>query len=53
MALATFTSNPSSTGTLSSGTQNISVGATLTVGAAQTPGSYTTSSPFTVTVDYN
>jgi len=53
MTVATFTSNPSSTGTLSSGTQNISVGATLTVAAAQTPGTYTTSTPFTVTVNYN
>ena len=53
MTVATFTSNPSSTGTLSSGTQNISVGATLTVAAAQTPGTYTTSTPFTVSVNYN
>jgi hypothetical protein len=53
MTVNTFTSNPSSTGTLSSGTQNISVGATLTVAAAQTPGTYTTSTPFTVTVNYN
>jgi hypothetical protein len=53
MTAGTFTSNPSSTGTLSSGTQNITVGATLTVAAAQTPGTYATSSPFTVTVNYN
>ncbi len=53
MTVGTFTSNPSSTGTLSSGTQTVSVGATLTVGAAQTPGTYTTSTPFTVTVNYN
>ena len=53
MTIGTFTSNPSSTGTLSSGTQNITVGATLTLSAAQTAGAYTTSTPFTVTVNYN
>jgi hypothetical protein len=53
MTVNTFTSNPSSTGTLSSGTQNIAVGATLTVGAAQAAGAYTTSTPFAVTVNYN
>ncbi|OSZ78340.1 hypothetical protein CAP35_08780 [Chitinophagaceae bacterium IBVUCB1] len=53
MTVNTFTSNPSSTGTLSSGTQNITVGATLNVSAGQATGSYTTSSPFTVTVNYN
>jgi len=53
MSIGSFTSSPSSTGTLSSGTQNVTVGATLTVSAAQVPGSYTTSTPFTVTVNYN
>lgn len=52
MSAGTFTSNPSSTGTLSSGTQNIAVGATLTVGAAQLAGTYT-SGNFNVTVNYN
>ena len=35
MLVETFTSDPSSTGTLSSGTQTLYVGATLTVGASQ------------------
>lgn len=53
MELTTFTSNPSATGTLSSGTQTLNVGATITVAAGQTAGTYTTTSPFSVTVNYN
>ncbi len=54
MTAATFTSNPTPTGTLSAGgTQTLSVGATLTVGANQAAGTYTTATPFTVTVNYN
>ncbi len=52
MTASSFTSNPSSTGTLSSGTQNFSVGATLTVAAGQLAGVYT-SGNFNVTVNYN
>lgn len=52
MAASSFTSNPSSTGTLSSGTQNFAVGATLTVAAGQVAGTYT-SGNFNVTVNYN
>ena len=52
MSAASFTSNPSSTGTLSSGTQDISVGATLTVAAGQLAGVYT-SGNFNVTVNCN
>ena len=52
MAATSFTSNPSGTGALSSGTQNIAVGATLTVAAAQLAGVYT-SGNFNVTVNYN
>ena len=52
MSLGSFTSNPSATGALSSGTQNISVGATLTVAAGQVPGVYT-SGNLSVTVNYN
>jgi hypothetical protein len=51
MVVNTFTSNPSGTGTLSSGAQTLKVGAMLTVGDAQTPGTYTGS--FSVTVAYN
>ena len=52
MTASSFTSNPSGTGALSSGTQDISVGATLTVAAAQLAGVYT-SGNFSVTVNYN
>lgn len=52
MSAGSFTSNPSATGTLSSGTQNIAVGATLTVTAGQLAGVYT-SGNFNVTVNYN
>lgn len=53
MSVGTFTSNPSTTGTLSSGNQTLSVGATLTVGAAQAVGTYSADIPFDVTVNYN
>ena len=54
MSVATFTSNPSATGTLSgSGSQDLTVGATLAVTAAQTPGTYTNSTGVPVTVNYN
>lgn len=52
MSAGSFTSNPSGTGTLSSGTQNIAVGATLTIAAGQLAGVYT-SGNFNVTVNYN
>ncbi len=52
MAANSFTSNPSGTGQLSSGSQNVAVGATLTVAAGQLAGVYT-SSTFDVTVNYN
>jgi hypothetical protein len=52
MTAGSFTSNPSATGTLSSGTQDIAVGATLTVAAGQLAGVYT-SGNFNVTVNYN
>ncbi|MGB9082212.1 MAG: DUF4402 domain-containing protein, partial [Desulfuromonadaceae bacterium] len=51
MAVGSFTSNPTSAGTLNSGgTGTIAVGATLTVGSNQVPGSY--SGSFSVTVTY-
>lgn len=53
MTVTSFTSTPSGTGTLSSGTQDITVGATLNVSAAQAPGTYTSGTPFSVTVNYN
>jgi hypothetical protein len=53
MQVDNFTSNPATTGTLSSGTQTLTVGATLNVGAAQATGTYTSDVPFQVTVNYN
>jgi len=54
MTVDTWTSSPSGTGLLSSGgTQTLTVGATLSVAAGQAAGSYTTSTPFSVTVNYN
>ncbi len=52
MVANAFTSNPSATGALTAGTQDIAVGATLNVAAAQVPGVYT-STGFDVTVNYN
>ena len=54
MGVTAFTSFPSSTGTLSgSGSQDLTVGATLSVASAQTPGTYTNSTGVPVTVNYN
>ena len=54
MTVDTWTSNPTPTGTLSSGgTQSLTVGATLHVGASQAAGTYVSGTPFTVTVNYN
>lgn len=53
MTADTFTSNPSGTGTLTAGAQTLTVGATLNVGASQESGSYSSDTPFTVTVEYN
>ena len=50
MAATAFTHD--ATGTLTGGTENIKVGATLAVAAAQVAGSYV-SSAFNVTVNYN
>ena len=44
-------SNPSGTGTLTGGTENLLVGATLQVTAGQATGAYT--GTFDVTVGYN
>ncbi|MDQ0639295.1 hypothetical protein QF042_002860 [Pedobacter sp. W3I1] len=53
MTVNTFTSTPATTGTLTAGTQIIKVGATLNLVASQAVGSYTSATPFTVTVNYN
>jgi len=53
MTVDGFLSNPSGTGILTAGTQELLVGATLHVAAAQTPGLYTNATGFSVTVNYN
>ncbi len=54
MNVDTWTSSPTPTGTIGAGgTQTLTVGATLAVGAAQAAGTYTSATPFTVTVNYN
>jgi hypothetical protein len=53
MTVENFVSTPSNTGQLSSGTQEIKVGATLNVGAAQAAGTYSNESSLFVTVNYN
>ncbi|RWW91747.1 DUF4402 domain-containing protein [Flavobacterium cerinum] len=53
MTVNSFTSTPATTGTLSSGTQTITIGATLNLIASQAQGSYTSATPFAVTVNYN
>lgn len=53
MVVNTFVSNPATTGQLTAGAQTLKVGATLTVAAAQAAGTYTSGTPFTVTVNYN
>jgi hypothetical protein len=51
MAVNTFTSTPSGTGSLTSGTQSLLVGATLIVNGNQASGTY--SGTYSVTVNYN
>jgi len=53
MTVGTFVSNPATTGTLASGTQDVYVGGTLAVGALQAAGTYTNASDLFVTVNYN
>jgi len=53
MTVNTFTSDPTPTGTLTSGTQDLYVGATLNVTAGQAAGDYESDTDFEVTVAYN
>lgn len=53
MGVGTWTSSPTPTGTLTGGTETLTVGATLTVAAAQPAGVYTSATACTVTVNYN
>lgn len=53
MIVNSFTSTPSATGTLTAGTQTLRVGATLHVTGSQAAGTYTSATPFDVTVNYN
>ncbi|MEX0273895.1 MAG: DUF4402 domain-containing protein [Flavobacteriaceae bacterium] len=53
MTIDTFTSSPSSTGTLTGGSETLNVGATLNLAAGQASGTYTSTTDITVTVNYN
>jgi hypothetical protein len=53
MTVDNFSSTPSGTGTLTGGSEVLSVGATLNVAGSQPSGTYTSATPFTVTVNYN
>ncbi|RTY69546.1 DUF4402 domain-containing protein [Flavobacterium sp. LB2P53] len=53
MSVASFVSSIGTSGTLVSGSQAFTVGATLTVGLAQAVGTYVNSGGFAVTVNYN
>jgi len=53
MIVNNFTSFPSGNGKLTSGSQTILVGATLSVGASQPPSEYKSESEFQITVNYN
>ena len=53
MTVNTFTSSPSSTGTLTGGSETLNIGATLNVSAGQVPGVYTNATGFDVKVNYN
>lgn len=53
MTVGSFTSTPTPTGTLTAGTQDVYVGATLNVAAGQAAGLYTNASDLSVTVNYN
>lgn len=53
MTVSTFTSSPSATGTLTGGSETLTVGATLNVAAGQAAGTYVSGTPFNVTVNYN
>ncbi len=54
MTVDTWTSNPTPTGTLDgTGASTLLVGATLHVAGSQAAGTYTSATPFTVTVNYN
>lgn len=48
-----FESLPNGVGTLTGGTSDLYVGATLHVGGTQAAGTYVSTAPFTVTVNYN
>lgn len=53
MTVNAFTSTPTGTGALTSGSQTLNVGATLNVDAGETAGTYTNATGFDVTVNYN
>ena len=53
MSVGTFVSSPSSTSTLTTGSETLIVGATITLAANQKAGAYTNTSGLAITVNYN
>ncbi len=53
MTIDSWTSDPTTTGILNGGSSTLKVGATLNVNAAQAEGTYTNTTGFIVTVNYN
>lgn len=53
MSVDTYASSPTTTGTLTAGSQTINIGGTLHVGSSQTAGLYTMAAGLTVSVFYN
>ena len=53
MTVDNWSSTPSGTGTLTGGSETLSVGARLNVAGSQAAGTYVSGTPFTVTVNYN
>lgn len=53
MEVSTFVTNPTPTGVLTGGSQELTVGATIKVGASQAAGTYTNPNALVITVAYN
>lgn len=53
MTVDTFESTPATPGTLTGGTQTVTVGGKVTVGGGQSPGLYTSAAGLNVIVNYN
>ena len=53
MEVSNFTTTPTPTGVLAAGTQELTVGATITVAGGQAAGTYTNANALQITVAYN